>query len=467
MDPASENRSAQAQAQAKGPKADRKFVAILASPVLHLQLLIVLAIWLGGGGVAYGFRNLAIQLTALAVLALNAPLVMRFLREGPRPLQLLAGLTLLLPLMQLVPLPPQVWQGLPGRELLGESYAIAGIAGERWVPVSVNPMRTLVAFCASLVPATVIAVGSLLRIEQKLLLVWALIAATFAALCLGVAQVGSANSFGLLFEERTVSDVLYATFANRNSTALLFVITLCLMAGFSMPRQQAVMFALVPVSILLFIGTILTQSRTGMVLLVLPVGILALRGVGALLGRRPGPRGRVGQPAIWLSAAAVTLVVVAVGASATMGGRAADSFARFNDTQTDRPEMWEDGLYAAGQYWPLGSGTGSFDDVFQLHESLEYVSPRRAGRAHNDYVELSIESGLIGIALAAAWLAWCGFAALRPAPDSTRWLRLGAGAGVAAIALQSLLDYPLRSQTLLCVAGVLVILLVRTREYAR
>jgi hypothetical protein len=44
------------------------------------------------------------------------------------------------------------------------------------------------------------------------------------------------------------------------------------------------------------------------------------------------------------------------------------------------------------------------------------------------------------------------------------WSGVGAGMAVGAIALQSLLDYPLRNQTLLCVAGVLVVLLVIRRE---
>lgn len=450
-----------------GSLPERHVIRFLLSPVFHLQFLIFLAVFLGGGGVAYGLRNLVIQLVALAIMAINAPLVMRFLREAPRLLLLLVGLTLLFPVIQLLPLPPGVWQGLPGRELVSESYAIAGLDAGSWAPLSVNPMRTLVAFCALLVPATVIAVGSCLSTEQKRAVVLGLIGAVVAAFCLGVFQLGTANSSGLLFDERSVPDVLYATFANRNSTALMFVITLCLIAGFVTPRQKTHLFALITAAILLFIGTILTQSRTGMVLLIVPAGLAALRGIVFLLGRK-GLQQRSGPKiALWAGLGAAALLIVAVGISATMGGRAADSFARFGDTQTDRPEMWEDGLYAAGEYWPAGSGTGSFDDVFQLHESLEYVSERRAGRAHNDYVELSIEGGLVGLVLAAAWLAWCAFASLRPAPGITRWLRLGAGAGVAVVALQSLLDYPLRSQTLLCFAGVLVILLVQAKERRR
>ena len=163
------------------------------------------------------------------------------------------------------------------------------------------------------------------------------------------------------------------------------------------------------------------------------------------------------------------LAAIAAGAlaiSAFQGGRVSDSLSRFGDTETDRPEMWEDGIYAAGQYWPIGSGSGTFDEVFQLHESLEFISPRRAGRAHSDFIELGMEAGLFGLALAAAWLLWAAASTVAQLRRGPEWSGVGAGLAVGAIALQSLLDYPLRNQTLLCAAGVLVVLLVVRRERA-
>ena len=448
-------------ADAREPEISRssKLAAYVRTPVFHLQLLIVFAVFLGGGGAAYGLRNLFIQLAALAVLAVNAPHVTRFLREGPRLLVLLAGLTLAVPLLQLIPLPPAIWQSLPGRELVTETYDIAGLDPQSWLPVSLNPMRTLVAFCATLVPAIIIAVGTMLPVETKVRLVWTLIGATFAALCLGIVQLSAANTAGLLFDERTTPNVLYATFANRNSTALMFVLALCLIAGLPWPRHKWVLFPMLGIAPLLAVGTILTQSRTGMVLLILPLALAGLRAGSYLFKQRL--RSKAGPPriAVWGGAAAAVMLGLAIAVSAGSGGRAAESFARFADTATDRPEMWEDGLYAAGQYWPAGAGTGAFDDVFQLHESLEYVSPRRAGRAHNDYIELAIENGVAGIVVTLLWLAWAAFNALRPFPAETLWLRLGAGTGVAAISLQSLLDYPLRNMTLLSFLGVLVLVL--------
>ncbi len=431
--------------------------------LIQLQVLIAAAILLGGGGSAYGLRNLAVQLVALTILGLNTGLVLKFLREAPRPLLALVIASMALPLLQIIPLPADVWQAFPGRGPVAESFAITGLGADRWFSHSVNPIRTLVAFSATLAPAAIVTLGYSLDRPGRLLLAWTVVGGAFAAFLIGTVQLSTGNTFGLLFDERSAPNILYTTFANRNSTGLFFVIALCLLCGMPLSKNPAILGAKVAAGVLLLIGTILTQSRTGITLLAIPLGLVVLRFWLGFTSKSPDSA--KWRPALWLGAGLVAIALGTVAVSTVTGGRAADSFARFATTmESDRPEMWEDGVYAAGQYWPVGSGIGSFDDVFQMHESLEYVSPRRAGRAHNDYIELAIESGIIGLAIAGLWLVWCAFAALRPGPVADRYMRFAAGSAVAAIALQSLLDYPLRNQTLLCVAAVLVVLLTRPKE---
>ncbi|MGB3797802.1 MAG: hypothetical protein WA957_16045, partial [Alteraurantiacibacter sp.] len=118
----------------------RTFAQRIALPVTHLQILLLAAIMFGGGGVAYGMRNLAIQLIALAILAFHSRLVLLFLKEAPRPLLLLVGATMALPLLQAIALPPDLWQSLPGREPAAESFAIAGLGADKWFSFSISPM---------------------------------------------------------------------------------------------------------------------------------------------------------------------------------------------------------------------------------------------------------------------------------------------------------------------------------------
>ena len=432
----------------------------LGGPLLHLQILIVLAVTLGGGGLAYGLRNLVIQLFALVVLAVNRDAVLTFWRRSPWPLVALVVASVVLPLIQLIPLPASLWQGLPGREPVAESFALAGLASDRWFPMSVDPMRTLVAFSGTLAPATIIVIGSALQRPAKLRLVAAGLLVILAAFFLGAVQLSTANSLGLLYGERTETNVFYATFANRNSTALMFVVGLTLLASLPKPRQAHWLFAAAITGTFFALAVFLTQSRTGMVLLGVPLAILLLRGVALLRvgAMRPSKAFGIGVGALLLTAAALAT-------SYASGGRVADSVERFASAgAADRPEIWEDGLYAVGQYWPLGSGMGTFDEVFQLHESLEHVSPRKAGRAHSDWLEIAIEGGIVSLAIAAAWLVWILLAAIPRGSAEGMWMRLGGAAGLGAIAAQSLLDYPLRNQTLLCLAAVCVVMLVRQRE---
>lgn len=428
-------------------------------PAWQLQALLLLALLLGGGGVAYGMHNLAIQLFALVLLAIHRGAVLAFLRGAPRPLVLLLGASLALPLLQLVPLPPAWWQALPGRAPAAEALALVD-AERAWFPLSVDRARTLVAFCSTLAPATFIVLGWNLDREARLRLVHTALALALLAFLIGAVQLSSGNSVGLFYPVRPDADTLYATFANRNSTGLLFVVALGLLVGMPSPDSRGWQLLATGAGALLVLGVVLTQSRSAMVLLVPVLGFALLRFGLAVRARRSGGR----EPQRLLGIGLVALVLLAIAASATMGGRAADSLQRFASLEADRLEMWDDSLYAARQYWPLGSGMGTFDEVFQLAESLEYVSPRRAGRAHNDYLELTIEGGIAALLLAAGWLSWCAHTGLRRGPPDRLWLRRGALLAIACISAQSLLDYPLRNQSLLVMAALLALLLMPERE---
>ncbi|MBV1916928.1 MAG: hypothetical protein KUG65_02530, partial [Sphingomonadaceae bacterium] len=95
-------------------------------------------------------------------------------------------------------------------------------------------------------------------------------------------------------------------------------------------------------------------------------------------------------------------------------------------------------------------------------ESLEYLDERRAGRAHNDYLELVVESGVVGIVLALGWIGWLGrrgWSAVKGGIDPSTQ---AAGLAIGVILVQSITDYPLRNQALLCVAAFMVNLLGRS-----
>jgi O-antigen ligase len=125
---------------------------------------------------------------------------------------------------------------------------------------------------------------------------------------------------------------------------------------------------------------------------------------------------------------------------------------RFATGGEPRFEGWPIVLHAAQSFLPLGSGVGSFSAVYGGVEPLTQVSPIYFNHAHNDYLELWLETGLAGavlFAVFAGWFAW------RAALIWRRRIAAG-GSGMAAactllVALllaHSTVDYPLRTETI-------------------
>ncbi|KPP94420.1 O-antigen ligase [Erythrobacter sp. HL-111] len=436
------------------------------SGLFALGTVLIVAAALGGGGQRYGLANLAVQLTALAALALHPAAFAAFRTSAPLALRALAGLSLLLPLLQLVPLPPAIWTALPGRDLVVQSLEAAGMAG--WMPFSLDPHRTLLALTALVTPLAVLAAGWTLRREQIAMLGWLVVALGILNLLIGAVQVSSPGGRASLFDEVLPEEVLLGTFANRNSTALFLVGALGFAALVPAPWARRAELALrVGLCALLLLAIILTRSRTGLVLALVPLGLAALRALSWSASRGPARgsgRARPRSLALTAGAAAVAAALFA-GLLVLAPGRVADTVERFGALDRDaRSYIWEDAAYSSSRYWPLGAGMGTFDEVFQIDESLENMTVRRAGRAHNDYLEIAIEAGLPGLVLVAAWLLLVGWLSWQARRSRWRWTGWAGASFLVCIALQSITDYPLRNQTILAAAGLALLALARTAQ---
>lgn len=438
-------------------------------PGVQVTALIVIACLFGGGGVAYGLANLVVQIAALAFLALNGNAAWQVVRRGPLLLAVPLLASLALPLLQLVPLPPTVWTGLPGRSLMVEALAAAGPQG--WRPATVSTARTFVAFLGLIAPFAIIALGLAARKSALDLATQAFVAVGVAGVLLGAVQVLGGNGTAMLYPETTLPGVMTGFFANRNSAALFMVCCLLLLCGRSAGKLlSARWIASFSAVLLLTVGVVLTQSRTGLVLLALPLGLALLKSAASWADRRHGAAKGNGGRGLLLGGLAVATVLVGTAAvSAALPHSRLDTvLARFDRSGEQRPVIWEDARFSAQRFWPVGAGMGTFDEVFQVDESLENITPRRAGRAHNDYLEIAIEAGAAGfmvIGLWALWILWATWSTIGSAAGSEqRWRSLSGTGILMAVALQSLLDYPLRNQTMLCLAAFAVVLLASARR---
>ena len=416
---------------------------------------VLLALVLGGGGSPAPLAELALQL-AIALLALawwQAP-GPSSLVSLPRPVLAIAVLLIALPLMQLIPLPPALWQSLPGRELAQEALALTGSDGQ-WMPLSLAPDRTLAALLAVLPAVAVLIMTSELGEAGRARILLALIAGLVLTLLLGAAQVsGGPDSLLRLYGRG--GGALEGFQANRNSTA--DVILIGMLAAIAAMRAQAlaghlpnrpgpVLAMALGVIAVGAIGVAMTTSRAGIALL-----LVALATIVGLL--RP-----------WLGTASRRLSIALLGLAGT-GLAALSTFARsealsrvvdrFAFSAELRPDLWRDSLYAAQHNFPFGVGMGNFVPALVASERLEVLRETMPNRAHNELLELAVEGGVFGLGLAAALIAIVMTAVIRAwraATPGSAGTVLFAASALTILALHSLVDYPFRSMALAIVAA--------------
>lgn len=433
-----------------------------AAQTISLRLLLGVALVLGGGGVRAVLSNTLIELLAVLCLALqlvNGPLVRG--EKLANAAMLVGVLALVLPLLQLVPLPPTLWQSLPGRELAAAVFAFVGAGGE-WHPMTLDPDATAAA-AASVLPALAMLNGvRAADYRERHLLSLMVVIIAGAALVLGALQFGSRGADEFVLNASAHQAAAVGFFVNRNHNADFLLIALAL--GLALLRWDAFDRlgrwagpAAIGGFVVVAIGLVLTGSRGGMALLVLSTPALVWMSVR-------DQRRRL------LIVAVITLAVLALGAALfTASPVVRAALSRFAGTASDPRFMFmPDVLVVLRQFQPWGSGFGTFVPVFNTVEQLAIVTPFQVVHAHNDYVEVVLEGGVPGALLIAAGkivLAWAAVRILLRArggrPD---WLALASLVGAAVIALHSLGDYPLRMLSMMTLFGMLAGLLFRPDE---
>lgn len=368
----------------------------------------------------------------------------RALGELPLSARLLVGLIVALPLLQLVPLPPSVWQAFPGRDL-ATSILGATVGAERWRPMTLSVTDTSQAALASLWLAGLLMAVLCLPTDRLRFLMLVLIGLGSVHLMVGLVQFLSRGAVLNLYDSQH-SRFLIGLFPNKNHAALFIVITG--LAAFMVLRPEALrrrsmIWVAAALAVLLAASLLATFSRAGLLLGVLAAGFVALLGWRADM-RRPYR--------IVLGGA---LLLVAAGLVFASTDIAQESVARFADTTEDsRPILWERSWPLVAEYFPVGGGIGPFPTLFAPTEPLEWVGPTYLNHAHNDYMEFVIEAGAVAIFL----IALAYFVVIRQAVAAWRVRHRTEGRlalfGVAVLvlcALHSFVDYPLRR---MAIAGV-------------
>ncbi len=364
------------------------------------------------------------------------------------------GLLVAVPLLQLVPLPLSWWSALPGHAPYAAVLDAAGIT-DGWRSITIHRRATEYSWLA-LIPciAMFLVVQALGRRELRALVI-AFVAVVSGEAVLGILQVGaSRDSLLLLGNPWGGGGLPTGTYINKNHFAGLMAMGLPILVAFwaaemlpardrggermkSHPRhadaQLARRIGWSLLVVLVLAALIFTRSRAG-----IACGLLVFSATAFALVRRGGSIGlRITLAAI---AACALMLAGYVGLTPVLERFAPDELSM---SYEGRMRLAVAAARGALDFLPLGSGLGTFADVFRRYQSEGLTG--FVDHAHNDYAEAFMELGVAGLAIVLLFIVayayrWSTFAGARPS-RSLGFLQVSAGFSVLALAIHGAFDF--------------------------
>lgn len=428
--------------------------------------MLVVAVLLGGSAWPRHLGDLVVVVASLPLLVVVSgssvpPTGTRFERFFP-------SLVLLVVALQLVPMPPVMWSALPGRTTVEAVYRLFD-RNTPWLPLSLTPSGTLATLLFAVPPILLFHAVRRLSWEGRRRIVLVVIAAAVVDVTVALAQsVFGPQSLWNLYGTATTS-ISTGLFNSRNHYPAIVYMAIPFVASTALHLRRRMgvrLTVLLPATLVLFtvllLGALLSRSRAGMALTVVSLATTALVfGIGALRGR------------------SIRALVIGTALACVPFLWAVDrEFARIearleqNPIEDYRGTIFSTDLRAIGLHFPGGSGFGSFVDVYQTVEDPTKMIPAFINFAHDDYLQIALEGGLLALVLSAMFFLWYGsrttMAITRSAATDPGVLEMRAAVmAIALVLLHSVVEYPLRTAALAAVFAVACAVLTRPPDIAR
>ena len=234
----------------------------------------------------------------------------------------------------------------------------------------------------------------------------------------------------------------FGSFVNRHNFAAFIEMTIAIPLGLlfagAIPRDKRLIY-LTAIG-LMGIALVLSGSRGGLVSLLAMVVFILI-----LTNQTRGSRQNVLKIGL-----AVLLVAVIVGGAILIGGES--SLARFaetavsNDITTNRTHIWRVTLDVIKNNLPFGAGIGAFAAAYTPYDTMNGIE--RVEQAHNDYLQILADAGIVGLLLAGFFvyrLFRTGLQSIKIDNLFRRGVAIGALSGCFAILVHSLFDFVLHT----------------------
>ena len=423
-------------------------------PTAAAALLVTSAL-LFGSVHPWAYWSVGTAAVALAIWSLRSASIGAFCWRTSLP----AALLLLPVLLQALPLPDRSLDSISPATMTAVKSLEVGVSGAAH-SLSIAPALTLTAATFLLVGA--IWSGALARALgrsiQPSAFVRALTAMAIVLALFALIQKATFNDKIYWFWESEfgVTQNYFGSFVNRNHFAGWMLLATALAAGYLLgfisaagrpvkpgwrhrvlwlgtPEASLVLLTAVGVAVMAT-SLVWSLSRSGVAGAFTAFLVLTIAAIRRMRSRAQARMAVVG----------ILVLIASVAA-----WRGLDTIASaYGDTRTLqwRFDLWNDSLPALRSFYLLGSGLNTYGRLMLLYPQTDTFV--HAQQAHNDYLQLAIEGGLL---VAIPWMLAIGILVRRiarafrqPQDDQTWWLRMGAVAGIAGIALQELTEFSLQ-----------------------
>ncbi len=393
--------------------------------------------------------------------------------------------------LQLVPLPASLVSALsPHADTVRSAIQITtfGQPSLPWTTITVKPAATLGALATAglgvltfWIARGMFGAGGSTRTVCRALAFLGALAAVMAVIQRAVAP----GTVLFLIEPEARSASPFGAFVNRNHFAAWLLLIAAPVCGYCIARLrmhpasrrhwrqslgQIVRSSLVYTALAAFV-------QVGVLLLTLSRSAVAGLGVAAvtmgLLGRSHVETEieRTRMPAVVGGAGAALLMIVMFVDVDGWAKRFEQSFGSA-PVAFSRQTIWRESVPVLGDFWLTGSGAGTYAEAMTLYQQSRFWvgSMQRWGHfnnAHSHYVQVATEGGLLvglPVLLALVLTAKLGLRAVRADKGEMFWVRVGAAAGLAGLATQSIWEVALIMPANAVLAGVVGGLLLYRRD---
>ena len=253
----------------------------------------------------------------------------------------------------------------------------------------------------------------------------------------------------------TPQAIPFGSFVNQHHFAAFMEMTIGLGLGIALGSglKRSMLPLLITALVLMMIAVVLTGSRGG----ILSLGAVVITAFAATYfaggrtrskaGADPSRRGAL-YGLIGISAGAALLLVLVL----ALGG--ADNLLRgvgfgtaSDDPTSGRLHFWSVAIEIFKANPLVGAGLDAFGNAFPLYDTRN--GSFRVEQAHNDYLQMLADGGMIGFGIVLAFVVLLAGACIRSirsaAEGFERSVAIGAAAGIVGILAHSFVDFPLRT----------------------